>query len=194
MRVIAGEAKGQRLLAVPGTTTRPIADRVKESLFNILDERVVGATFLDLFAGTGSVGIEALSRGAAAATFVERDERAVQTIRANLEATGLAARARVIRQDVFRFITTAAEAGYDLVYVAPPQYRGLWVKTVEALDGHPLVSPGGLVIEQMFPKEYHALSLTKLAPVDERKYGSTLLVFYATATGTAQDEADQRAI
>jgi len=187
MRVIAGEAKGQKLLAVPGTTTRPIADRVKESLFNILGDRVAGATFLDLFAGTGGVGIEALSRGAAAATFVERDERAVQTIRANLKATGLAARARVIRQDVFRFIATTAEAGYDLIYVAPPQYRGLWVKTVEALDGHPLMSPGGLVIAQIFPKEYHPLLLTQLAPVDERKYGSTLLVFYAAATGTARD-------
>jgi len=179
MRVIAGEAKGRRLAAVPGTTTRPISDRVKESLFNILSDRIEGASFLDLFAGTGSVGIEALSRGARQVTFVEREERAIQVIKANLATTGLSDRARVVRQDVFKFLATAPEARYDLIYVAPPQYQGLWAKTLHALDGRPWLADDGLVIAQIYPKEYEELLLTQLAVYDQRKYGSTLLVFYA---------------
>src|SRR5512136_395854 len=108
MRVIAGEAKGRTLYAVPGQSTRPITDRVKASLFNILTGQVPGARFLDLFAGTGGVGIEALSRGASEAVFVERDQRAVATIRRNLEATGLAGHTRVVKGDVYQFI-----AGYS---------------------------------------------------------------------------------
>ena len=101
MRVIAGSARGRKLLAVPGTGTRPITDRAKEALFGILAGRVRDARVLDLFAGTGSVGIEALSRGAAWCDFVELDGAAVRTIRANLERTGLAPMARVMRRDVF---------------------------------------------------------------------------------------------
>jgi len=179
MRVIAGEAKGRRLFSVPGETTRPITDRVKSALFNILGDLVWEARFLDLFAGTGGVGIEALSRGAAEATFVERDERALATIRRNLSATGLAQRARVVRGDVFRFIAAPQEQPFDIIYVAPPQYQGLWARTVLALDPSPLLAQDGLVIAQIFPKEYTELALQRLALTDQRKYGSTLLVFYA---------------
>ncbi|MER3469301.1 MAG: 16S rRNA (guanine(966)-N(2))-methyltransferase RsmD, partial [Thermoflexus sp.] len=100
MRVISGSAKGRRLKSLPGAGTRPIADRVKTALFDILGASVVGARVLDLFAGTGSVGIEALSRGAAEAVFVEKDPRAVRVLRENLQRTGLADRARVVRGDV----------------------------------------------------------------------------------------------
>jgi 16S rRNA (guanine(966)-N(2))-methyltransferase RsmD len=178
MRVIAGEAKGRRLFSVPGETTRPITDRVKSALFNILGESVVEASFLDLFAGTGGVGIEALSRGAAAATFVERDQRALATIRRNLSATGLADRARVVRSDVFKFIAAAQSQPYDIIYVAPPQYQGLWARTVLALDPSPLLAQGTLVVAQIFPKEYATLTLQRLVLTDQRKYGSTLLCFY----------------
>jgi len=102
MRVISGTAKG-RTLKSPGVATRPITDRAKESLFNILGPRVQDANVLDLFAGAGSVGIEALSRGARAATFVELDRDALRAIRDNLTLTRLADRARVVRQDVFKF-------------------------------------------------------------------------------------------
>jgi 16S rRNA (guanine(966)-N(2))-methyltransferase RsmD len=105
MRVIAGEAKGRKLLSVPGQVTRPITDRVKESLFNILGRRVVNALFLDLFAGTGSVGIEALSRGARRSVFVERNRQALKVITENLKTTGLADRAQVVSSDVFKFLT-----------------------------------------------------------------------------------------
>jgi 16S rRNA (guanine966-N2)-methyltransferase len=187
MRVTTGEAKGRRLAAVPGDTTRPITDRVKQALFNILSARIESASLLDLFAGTGGVGIEALSRGAERVTFVEKAERAAQVIRANLKATGLADRARIARQDVFRFLATPPEGRYDLIYVAPPQYQGLWAKTVEALDKADWLAEDGLIIVQIFPKEYEELTLARLRVCDQRRYGSTLLVFYEWAEAVGKD-------
>jgi 16S rRNA (guanine966-N2)-methyltransferase len=179
MRVIAGEAKGQRLLSVPGRATRPITDRVKESLFNILGERVVDAFFLDLFAGTGSVGIEALSRGAHRAIFVEWNGRALKVIAENLKRTGLADRAQVVRSDVFKFLRGEFDEKFDIVYIAPPQYKGLWAKTLLALDGWELLAHEGLIVAQIHPKEFAPLDLKSLQLADQRKYGSTLLCFYA---------------
>lgn len=179
MRVIAGQAKGRRLASVPGQTTRPITDRAKEALFNILADEIVGARVLDLFAGTGSVGIEALSRGAEEVWFVERDRRALQTIRSNLQATGLADGARVVPRDVFKFLRgIAGNALFDFVYVAPPQYQGLWAKTLQQLDAAGVVSPEGAVIVQIHPKEHTDLALEHLTLADKRRYGSTLLCFY----------------
>ncbi len=178
MRVISGEAKGRKLLSVPGQTTRPITDRVKESLFNILGRQVVNALFLDLFAGTGSVGIEALSRGARRAVFVERNRQALKVIAENLRMTGLAERAQVIRSDVFKFLREEFDERFDLVYVAPPQYKDLWAKTLLALDGRELLADEGLIVVQIHPKEFGSLDLKSLQLADQRKYGSTLLCFY----------------
>ncbi len=179
MRVIAGEAKGRRLKMVPGSSTRPIGERVKEALFAILGGQVVDALFLDLFAGTGSVGIEALSRGARGAVFVDQSRRAVTTIKDNLAHTGLDDRARVMRADVFAFLKKGDLEPFDLIYVAPPQYRGLWAKTLRALDASSLLAPDGLVVAQIHPKEYQPLKLYTLTLTDQRRYGSTMLCFYA---------------
>lgn len=179
MRVIAGEAKGRRLKRVPGSSTRPVGERVKEALFGILRERVEGALVLDLYAGTGSVGIEALSRGARGAVFVERGRQAVATIKDNLAHTRLSDRARVVRSDVFAFLKKEDLEPFDLIYVAPPQYQGLWAKTLRAVDEASLLAPGGLVVAQMHPKEYEELELETLELTDQRKYGSTMLCFYA---------------
>ena len=179
MRVISGTAKGRKLKSVPGEGTRPVTDRVKESLFNILGADVRDARFLDLFAGTGGVGIEALSRGAAEAMFVEQGRAALATIRANLAVTGLANRARVVRADVFALLAGAPEAPFDYVYIAPPQYKGLWAQTLRALDTNPAwLSDDSQVIVQIHPREFEPLALEHLVLVDERKYGSTLLCFY----------------
>ncbi len=178
MRVIAGKAKGRKLRSVPGDITRPITDRAKESLFNILADEVVDALFLDLFAGTGSVGIEALSRGARRAVFVERNRRAIETIKENLKTTGLAAQAQLIRDDVFRFLGREPVARFDLIYIAPPQYKSLWAETLLALDGKGFLTEDGLAIAQIYPKEYRELELKSLDLVDQRKYGSTMLCFY----------------
>jgi 16S rRNA (guanine966-N2)-methyltransferase len=178
VRVIAGSAKGTVLQAVPGSGTRPISDRVKESLFNILGGEVEGARVLDLFAGTGSVGIEALSRGAEQATFVEKHPKAVSIIRTNLQRTRLQAQATVLQNDVFRFLS-GPPTPFDLVYIAPPQYQGLWLKALLAIEANPAwLAPDGLVVVQIFPKELEAGKLTFLQMADQRQYGSTLLCFY----------------
>jgi 16S rRNA (guanine(966)-N(2))-methyltransferase RsmD len=180
MRVIAGEAKGRKLAMVPGDTTRPVMDRVKESVFNIIRPWILDADFLDLFAGTGSVGIEALSQGARRAVFVEKEYQAIRVIKANLKTTGLQDRAKVIRQDVFDFLASRPESSYDFIYVAPPQYHGLWAQTLTLLDERNCLASGGQVIVQIDPIEYEDEKppLRHLAAIDERKYGNTLIVFY----------------
>ena len=181
LRVIAGEAKGRKLQMVAGPGTRPITDRVKESLFSILAADIPGSQFLDLFAGTGSVGIEALSRGAAQATFVESSARALVTLQANLDLTRLADRARVVRADVFRFLGAEPGPPFDVVYVAPPQYANLWLRTVELVDAKPgWLADQGVLIAQMHPKEWTPPTLHCLRVEDERRYGSTLLVFFGS--------------
>ena len=178
MRVISGSAKGIQLQAVPGSGTRPITDRVKEAVFNILGDTIVNAQVLDLFAGTGSVGIEALSRGAEQAVFVEKHPKAIATIRTNLRRTSLAADARVVKADVFKYLTRTPQR-FDLIYIAPPQYQALWSKTLLALDAVPgWLDRDGLGIVQIFPTEFELLSLTNLRLFEQRKYGSTLLCFY----------------
>jgi 16S rRNA (guanine(966)-N(2))-methyltransferase RsmD len=183
MRVIAGIAKGRTLKPVPGKGTRPISDRVKESVFNILRWQVPDSRFLDLFAGTGGVGIEALSRGAERAVFVEKELKAVRVLRENLRATHMTGQARVVQEDVFRFLLLANQSvapadRFDIIYVAPPQYQDLWAQALIALDGHPLLAPEGIIVAQIFPKEYRALPLEDLVLTDQRKYGSTMLCFY----------------
>ncbi len=178
MRVVTGKAKGRKLKSVPGSTTRPITDRAKSALFNIIGERIVGARFLDLFAGTGQVGIEALSRGAAEAVFVEQNPAALRTIRENLALTGLADSARVVRADVFAFLRREPEP-FDYIYVAPPQYQGLWAATLQALDAVPgWLAPEGYAIAQIHPREHQDLLLGHLTLADQRRYGSVLLCFY----------------
>ena len=183
MRVIAGKAKGHRLKSVPGGETRPITDRAKSALFSIIGNDVIGCRFLDLFAGTGQVGIEALSRGAAEAVFVERARPALRTIRANLAHTRLEAGARVVRADVFDFLASTAEP-YDYVYIAPPQYRGLWASALRALDGSPgWLADDGWAIAQIHPREYEELVLEHLMLFDKRTYGSVMLCFHTRTQG-----------
>lgn len=179
VRVIAGAAKGRRLKMVPGKGTRPVMDRVKEALFNILGSAVEGCRFLDLFAGTGSVGIEALSRGAAEAVFVENDPAALRTIRANLDLTGFAGVAQVVPADVFRYLERPPVEGFDFIYIAPPQYQRLWSRTLLAIDAKPgVLYPDGVAIAQIDPKEFAALDLQTLVLYDQRRYGKTMLCFY----------------
>src|SRR5258706_2813533 len=179
MRVIAGLAKGRLLKQVPGDGSRPILDRVKEALFNILSDNVRGATFLDLYAGTGSVGIEALSRGAEAAVFVENSRPAIKAIEENLALTRLADRAQIVRQDVRDYLRQPEPEPFEIVYIAPPQYKNLWRETLELLDEHPEhVQLDGIVVVQIDPHEKADVVLKVLVPYDERRYGNTLLWFF----------------
>jgi len=178
MRVISGTAKGRKLKAVPGDATRPVTDRVKEAVFDIVGANVRDARFLDLFAGTGGVGIEALSRGAREAVFVEKERLAVDTICYNLEHTRLSARARVVRADVFAFLRGQPEA-FEYIYVAPPQYKDLWLDVLRALDAQPAwLAADGEIVVQIDPREDREVGLDRFEPIDRRRYGSTLVVFY----------------
>ncbi|MCP4543402.1 MAG: 16S rRNA (guanine(966)-N(2))-methyltransferase RsmD [Chloroflexi bacterium] len=180
MRVIAGKAKGRRLKSVSGEGTRPITDRAKSALFGIIGNDVIDSSFLDLFAGTGQVGIEALSRGAVEAVFVEQAKGALRTIHQNLSHTRLETGTRVVRADVFDFISVSLEVeGFDYVYIAPPQYKELWVKTLQALDARPdWMTKDGWVIAQIHHREYEVLTLEHLELFDQRTYGSVMLCFY----------------
>lgn len=182
MRVISGTAKGKKLKMVPGDTTRPITDRTKEALFNILGNWIIDARVLDLFAGTGAIGIEALSRGAAHVTMLDTSPAATRTIGENLRTTGLATGATVLRKDAFRFLQNSPTETppFDLIYVAPPQYKQLWARALEIIDAQPdeWLLPNGAVIVQIHPIEFAELSLRHLTMYDERKYGSTLLCFF----------------
>ena len=188
MRVIAGSARGHKLQSVPGDSTRPITDRAKEALFSILGDWINDIRVLDLFGGTGGVGIEALSRGAAHAHFLDRNRKAVQTIQANLQHCHLAERATVAQADSFAFLESYRGAAFDLIYVAPPQYQGLWAKALTLVDGRPdLLAPFGAVIVQIHPREETDLTLTHLAEYDRRDYGSVRLIFYAASTDLDTD-------
>ena len=178
MRVISGTAKGRTLQSVPGDSTRPITDRVKEALFNIFGADIVEARFLDLFGGTGGVGIEALSRGAAHAVFIEKNRKAQGTIKANLQLTRLSDRAEIVRGDAFAYLRNVPQP-FHYIYIAPPQYQRLWIDALNLIDEQPnWLAADGEIIVQIHPKEYEALALQHFEEIEQRKYSSTLLVFY----------------
>lgn len=185
MRIITGTARGARLKAPKGIDTRPTADRVKESLFNILGERVRDAQVLDLFAGTGGLGLEALSRGAAGAVFVDRET--IPLIRENAAHTHLLAHARFLRQDVFSALLRLEAAGerFDFVFCDPPYEKGLWQRVLSALDGSPLLPPGALLMVECGAGEREMPPLSALSLRRVVGYGRTtqILMFEPCAAG-----------
>lgn len=179
LRVIAGKAKGRRLKSVPGDTTRPVTDRVKEALFNILAADVIDSNWWDLFGGTGAVGIEALSRGARFARFTDMNRAPIETIKSNVEHCGFRSQAEIRRTDAFAALSAKPDRQFEYIYIAPPQYQDMWSKAVEFVDENmDWLSDDAWVIVQIAPKEYKTLSLENLEEFEQRKYGSTLLVFY----------------
>ena len=180
-RVIAGSAKGVRLRA-PGEGTRPFSDRVKQTLFAILEPDLPGSSFLDLFAGSGAAGIEALSRGAATATFVEKDQGAAAVIDANLKATALAGpTAAIVRWDVIRWLDEPhANESFDIVVVDPPYAETeLLVRVLERLGaGDAPLSRGARVVAKHFWRDRPPERIGMLAAERDRRFGETALTFY----------------
>lgn len=178
MRVVAGIHRGRRLVAPPGEGTRPTSDRVREALFSILGP-LGGARVLDLWAGTGALGIEALSRGAAHATFVERDRRALAALRTNLDVLRLdEGQARVVAGDALRHVRDAAGRGeaYDLVVLDPPYRDAPRLRPVLAEVLRPLLGEGARVVTESDRRD--PLVLDALGPADERRYGDTLIAIH----------------
>jgi 16S rRNA (guanine966-N2)-methyltransferase len=180
VRVIAGIAGGQALRAPRTRDTRPITDRVKESLFGILGERVVDARMLDLYAGSGAIGIEALSRGAAHCTFVERGREALEVLRQNLEHTRLADRATVVAGPVERFLAGRPTGTFDLVIVDPPFAEHAILAPLEAML--PVLAPGAIVVVRTFWRTPIPLPAA-MGVVRDRRFGETMLTFLEQGAG-----------
>lgn len=179
MRIISGKARGTRLQSVAGTLTRPTADRVKESLFNILGPSVNGSSFLDLFAGNGGIGLEALSRGAQEVVWVDSNPACAAMIRSNLLRTHLTG-GEIYTNDVERAIIQLQkrERSFDFIFLDPPYNKGYLGKVLVQLDKAKILKSGGLIIAEAGKKEEAPLSMSNLSITRTQQYGDTILYFY----------------
>jgi 16S rRNA (guanine966-N2)-methyltransferase len=180
LRIIAGELRGRRLATVPGLKTRPTADRTRESVFNILGPTLGGLHVLDLFAGTGACGLEALSRGAAAACLVEVGREALKVLAANVAALGLGQRAQVVRWDAARNLNCLRdrEPKFDLVFMDPPYRQGLVTPALAHLRAAGCLAAGArLVVEHAAEDALPELEGRGFRLTDQRRYGITLVSF-----------------
>ena len=177
MRVIAGDARRTVLYAPDGQNTRPTADRIKENLFNILAPHIPGAVFLDLFCGSGAIGIEALSRGASAAFFVDNSRNAIAATNANLERSNLTGRANVLTMSAQRAISQLETDGnvFDIIFLDPPYGSGIIGQVLDDLEA--IIANDGIIVAEISSDNPHIAS-GYLELYDERDYGSSRLLFY----------------
>jgi 16S rRNA (guanine(966)-N(2))-methyltransferase RsmD len=182
MRVISGSARGTRLVAPRGMRTRPTADRVREALFSIIQSRhgVDGASVLDLCAGTGGLGIEALSRGALSCCFVEKDREAVKCLRKNLLATHCTERATLLEMDLFRALPLLAGRGsrFSIIFFDPPYASELYTTVMHDLSSLGLLEPEGLFVAESAARSILPERTGSLVKSDRRVYGDTALELY----------------
>lgn len=174
MRIIAGDLRGRHLKAVEGLQTRPTSDKVKGAVFNVLGEKVIGAKVLDLFAGTGNLALEALSRGALSATLVEKQLSAQKVIRDNLQLTGTENRARLVPGDAFLFLKQNTEEMFDIIFLDPPYKRELIAKSLAILAEPCRLTENGVIIAETSKDE----KLDQVKPFEVKKtgkYGDTLV-------------------
>lgn len=180
MRIIGGTLRRRKLSPLRGRGVRPTTDYLRESIFNILAGCVEGAVVLDLFAGTGSFGIEALSRGASSAVFIEKSPQAIKTLLRNISAFSLEKRCTVLRRDVLRALSFLKSTGhgFDLVFVDPPYDHGLVKPTLHLLDRAECMAEGGWVVVEHSLVETLPEKVEGLRRIDQRQHGKTLVSFY----------------
>ncbi len=181
MRIISGTAKGRRLKAPPGNTTRPITDMIKEALFNVLGQSIQKSDFLDLFAGSGSVGIEALSRGASRVVFIDNSSAAVKTIRDNLDTCNFSDRYVILKEDVL----TAADRFekrnilFDYIYIDPPFTQGsIFPRIMKAIDEKNILHNKGVLIIRTPRKMEMPEGFVNLKRIRHNHYGESTLHYY----------------
>jgi 16S rRNA (guanine966-N2)-methyltransferase len=182
MRVIGGVYRGRRLRTVGGLAVRPTSDRLRETLFNILAPRIVGSRFLDICAGSGAVGIEALSRGAIEVTFIDRSRAACNVIGSNLNALGITSNATTVNRDAASALKHLEHesARFDVVYFDPPYASEIYGQVLKQLGSGVLLSPGAIVIVEHLAKTHHEPEYDKLRVLREVKQGESALAFYET--------------
>lgn len=188
MRIIAGEWKGRRLVAPKGRGVRPTLDKVREAIFDVLTLQVDGARVLDLFAGTGAMGIEALSRGAAQVTWVDEEARPIAAIRENLQKLGApAARCEILNATALAAIRrfARAERQFDIVFVDPPYEGGLYDETMMALAVERIVAPGGLVAVEHGRRIEVSANYGDLLQFKVRRYGETCVAWFRRGAPSA---------
>ncbi len=182
MQIIAGSLRGKRINSLPGLATRPLLGRIKKSLFDILGNRVVDASFLDLYAGTGSVGIEALSRGANYVLFVEKEPRLIRLIKENLKKCELENRAEVVEIDIFSYIEGGRKFSlleqFDLIFAGPPYKLNVTGDTLDIIVKSNLLKKNGWVICQHHFKEKVPEKKGFLSRFRKERYGKTVMSFY----------------
>jgi 16S rRNA (guanine966-N2)-methyltransferase len=178
MRIIAGSSRGRKLAGPPSAAVRPTADHVKEALFNILADRVPGARFLDLYAGTGNIGIEALSRGAQEAVFVESSAAMGRLLRANLKRCGFDHLAELRLLPVARFLKQHHELPYDIIFLDPPYRTAEAEKVLPSLGGDAIIRDNGVVVVEHFHKSPPVERIGHLALIKTYRYGDSCLSVY----------------
>lgn len=180
MRIISGFLRGRRLRAPEGLATRPTSDRVREALFNIIAARVPGSRFLDVCAGSGAVGLEAISRGAERAVFVEQSRRALEQLEENIETCGVEEAARIVAKDALSALRAlaASEQEFDIVYVDPPYDAELYRPILRVLGTSGLVSPDGVVVVERRSRNHLPDEAGELRHYRDMRYGDSTLAFY----------------
>jgi len=176
MKITGGVVKGRKIKTCKGNSTRPLLSRLRKSLFDIIGGEIRGISFLDLYAGSGAVGIEALSRGAKKAVFVEKDALAVKIIEENIVSCGLFPRSKIWRKNVLNFLPFLLEREkFDFIFIAPPYYKGLQDKTLDILEKIKINKT--TIIVQHSPRENINFTRKNMEIVKQKKYGDTILTF-----------------
>jgi 16S rRNA (guanine966-N2)-methyltransferase len=180
MRIIAGTARGRRLLAPRSEAIRPTADRVRESIFNVLGQSLSGQEVLDLFAGTGALALEALSRGAGGAVLVDSDREAIRLCKANAEGLGFVDRVRILNSPVARAIKLLQREGarFDLIFADPPYAARELAQIVGAVEAAALFNPGGVFCVEHDKRKAAPAAAGRLSKIDERGFGDTVVSIY----------------
>ena len=183
MRVISGTAKGRKLLSLPGLDTRPTTDRVKESIFNIIQFDIKDANVLDLFAGTGQIGIEALSRGAKSAVFVDSGAECAETIKKNLEHTHFLEQAKVVQKDYKAFFSEQYRRAFDLVFLDPPYKRMILNDALQLSTKFDILSDHGIIICESAADDILPELDAPYVRGKEYRYGSTKITLFLKTGG-----------
>lgn len=179
MKVLSGKLRGRKIVAAKDT--RPVSERIRKSCFDILGPEVKGRRVLDLFAGSGSLGIEALSRGASQVVFIDSNLAALAATKKNLVSLGLEAQTQAYLKDAFLAIRDfwAKKASFDLIFLDPPYYKQMLTKSLQQLSEYDIVSPSGYIVAFCYEKDDFVTEISDFSLRVKKKYGQTLLLIYA---------------